>query len=167
MVTPVKKVPIHLQSAQNRLLIKNGTVVNDDGSETVDVYIEDCRIKQLGNHLIIPGGTRVIDATGKYVLPGGIDANVHLESPFLKVLSLGYKTLHCHVKSIMVMLSSREIRGPSMIFTKELRLLWLEGPRRLSTALFPKKENLSSMLTTNGEDGRTRRFAATSLSKWP
>ena len=56
MTTPVKKVPIHLQSAQNRLLIKNGTVVNHDKSEVLDVYIEDSRIKQLGNHLIIPGG---------------------------------------------------------------------------------------------------------------
>lgn len=84
MTTPVKKVPIHLQSAQNRLLIKNGTVVNDDKSEVLDVYIEDSRIKQLGNHLIIPGGTRVIDASGKYVLPGGIDANVHLETPFVE-----------------------------------------------------------------------------------
>ena len=83
MVTPVKKVPIHLQSAQNRLLIKNGTVVNDDGQESIDVYIEDSRIKQMGSHLIIPGGTRVIDATGKFILPGGIDANVHLEAPYL------------------------------------------------------------------------------------
>ena len=58
MTTPVKKVPIHLQSAQNRLIIKNGTVVNDDKSEQLDVYIEDSIIKQLGNHLIIPGGTR-------------------------------------------------------------------------------------------------------------
>ena len=83
MTTPVKKVPIHLQSAQNRLLIKNGTVVNHDGQENTDVYIEDSRIKQMGSHLIIPGGTRVIDATGKLILPGGIDASVHLETPFL------------------------------------------------------------------------------------
>lgn len=85
MTTPVKKVPIHLQSAQNRLIIKNGTVVNEDSSESMDVYIEDGRIKQMGSHLIIPGGTRVIDAAGKYVMPGGIDTNVHLETPYLKV----------------------------------------------------------------------------------
>ena len=39
----------------------------------------------MGAHLIIPGGTRVIDATGKYVFPGGIDANVHFETPYVKV----------------------------------------------------------------------------------
>lgn len=47
----------------------------------VDVYIEDGKIKQVGNHLIIPGGTRAIDATGKLVLPGGIDADVHFQTP--------------------------------------------------------------------------------------
>ena len=31
----------HIQSSQNRILIKGGTVVNADGSEKADVYIED------------------------------------------------------------------------------------------------------------------------------
>ena len=43
MVTPLKKVPIHLQSSQNRLIIKNGTVVNCDKEEQVDIYIEVSR----------------------------------------------------------------------------------------------------------------------------
>ena len=45
----------------------------------------------MGTHLIIPGGTRVIDATGKYVMPGGIDANVHFETPYAKVHILLYQ----------------------------------------------------------------------------
>ena len=40
MKSGLKKVPIHLQSAQNRLIIKNGTVVNCDGEQQVDVYME-------------------------------------------------------------------------------------------------------------------------------
>jgi len=81
MVTPVRKVPLHLQSAANRLHIKNGVVVNGDGEEQLDVYIEDGVIRQVGKHLIIPGGARTLDAAGKFVLPGGIDINVHLEKP--------------------------------------------------------------------------------------
>jgi len=81
MKSGLKKVPIHLTSAQNRLIIKNGTVVNCDGEQQVDVYMEDGMIRLMGNHLIIPGGTRAIDATGKYILPGGIDMNVHLQRP--------------------------------------------------------------------------------------
>ena len=38
---PVKKVPLHLQSSQNRILIKGGDVVNATGTERADVYIED------------------------------------------------------------------------------------------------------------------------------
>ncbi|KAL0269546.1 UNVERIFIED_CONTAM: hypothetical protein PYX00_007244 [Menopon gallinae] len=77
--TPVKKVPIHLQSSQNRLLIKNGKIVNADGISDGDIFIEDGIIKELGRNLIIPGGTRAIDAKGKYVFPGGIDPHTHFD----------------------------------------------------------------------------------------
>ena len=79
----VKKVPLHLQSSQNRILIKGGTVVNATGSEVADVYIEDRLIKQVGTSLDIPGGTRIIDATGKLVMPGGIDTHTHCQMPFM------------------------------------------------------------------------------------
>ena len=71
---PVKKVPLHLQSSQNRLLIKGGDVVNADGTQRADVYVEDRVIKQVGQNLNVPGGTRVIDARGKLVMPGGTNA---------------------------------------------------------------------------------------------
>ncbi|XP_045519088.1 dihydropyrimidinase isoform X2 [Pieris brassicae] len=80
MPDPVNTVSgINIKSSQNRLLIKNGRVINDDGMEDADVYIEDGIIKQVGRNLIIPGGTRTIDATGKLVMPGGIDPHTHLE----------------------------------------------------------------------------------------
>ncbi|XP_063218841.1 dihydropyrimidinase isoform X1 [Bacillus rossius redtenbacheri] len=88
MSTPVKKVPIHLQSAQNRLLVKNGKIVNADGMVDGDVYIEDGIIKQVGRNLIIPGGTRVIDARGKYIIPGGVDPHTHFQLELMGEVSV-------------------------------------------------------------------------------
>ena len=81
MVTPVRKDPLHLRSAANRLYIKNGVVGTCDGEDQLDLYIEDGVIRQMGKHHIIPGGARTLDAAGKFVLPGGIDISVHLERP--------------------------------------------------------------------------------------
>uniref|UniRef100_A0A8C3A2Q6 Dihydropyrimidinase like 5a n=1 Tax=Cyclopterus lumpus TaxID=8103 RepID=A0A8C3A2Q6_CYCLU len=70
-------------SATVRILIKGGKVVNDDCTQEADVYIENGVIQQVGKELMIPGGAKVIDASGKLVLPGGIDTSVHLEESFM------------------------------------------------------------------------------------
>ncbi|XP_014247199.1 dihydropyrimidinase-like isoform X2 [Cimex lectularius] len=87
MSTPVKKVPIHLQSSQNRLLLKHGKVVNADGIQDADVFIEDGLIKEIGKNLIIPGGTRVLDVRGMYIMPGGIDPHTHLQYEFMNTVT--------------------------------------------------------------------------------
>ncbi|XP_065571827.1 dihydropyrimidinase-like isoform X2 [Artemia franciscana] len=76
------------ESAQNRLIIKNGKVVNSDSVEDVDIYVEDGIIRQVGNNLIIPGGARVIDARGRYVFPGGVDTHTHFQLPFMGTCSI-------------------------------------------------------------------------------
>ncbi|MDA3787947.1 MAG: dihydropyrimidinase [Desulfobacula sp.] len=64
------------------LLIKNGLVVTSTGSYTADVYVEDGKIKTIGAGLDIAAQT-IIDAKGKYVLPGAIDPHTHLSMPFM------------------------------------------------------------------------------------
>jgi dihydropyrimidinase len=59
------------------LLIRGGTVVNDDGERQVDVVIEDGRVARLDPPGAGEPGDEVIDAHGLYVLPGVIDPHTH------------------------------------------------------------------------------------------
>ena len=65
-------------------IIKNGTVVTADLSYKADVRIEGGKITEIGPGL--KGGTE-LDATGAYVMPGGIDPHTHLEMPFMGTYS--------------------------------------------------------------------------------
>src|SRR5579871_5796467 len=64
-----------------KTLIKNGTVVTAVDQYTGDVLIEDEKITLIGTSLDMHAD-KVIDASGKYVLPGGIDVHTHLDMPF-------------------------------------------------------------------------------------
>jgi dihydropyrimidinase len=69
-----------------RTLIKSGKVISPAGVEPADVLIDGETIASVG----LPGSfadgetgyDRVVDAAGKYVLPGGIDVHTHMELPF-------------------------------------------------------------------------------------
>lgn len=69
-----------------RTLIRGGLVVTAADEVHADVLIEDGRIAALATHGsdVAAGWTadRTIDATDRYVLPGGVDAHTHMELPF-------------------------------------------------------------------------------------
>ena len=69
-----------------RTLIKNGTVISPAGVEPADVLIDGETIASVGAPGFFadaePGCEKVIDATGKHVVPGGIDVHTHMELPF-------------------------------------------------------------------------------------
>jgi dihydropyrimidinase len=60
-------------------LIRGGTVVTERGAVRGDVAIKDGRIAALGDEL--GAADEIIDASGRLVLPGGIDSHVHLAQP--------------------------------------------------------------------------------------
>ena len=67
-----------------RTLITNGTIVTADGSYDADVLVDGETIAAIGADLASNGTTaeETIDATGRYVIPGGIDVHTHMELPF-------------------------------------------------------------------------------------
>jgi dihydropyrimidinase len=70
------------------LIIANGTVVSADGQQQADVAVRGERIAAIGKGLAKPGDApKIVDAKGKYVLPGGVDVHVHLELPFCGTVS--------------------------------------------------------------------------------
>jgi dihydropyrimidinase len=69
------------------LLIKGGTVVNADISEKADVLIDGEIIVAVGPDIEPPPGTEIIDASGAFVMPGGIDPHTHMELQFMGTVS--------------------------------------------------------------------------------
>ena len=65
-------------------VIKNGTIVTADLTYMADVKIDGGRIVEIGPDLT---GDETLDATGCYVMPGGIDPHTHLEMPFMGTYS--------------------------------------------------------------------------------
>src|SRR6187402_118935 len=64
------------------LLITGGTVVGPSGPYAADVLVDGETIAAIFAPGRGPDGPEVIDATGKYVIPGGIDAHTHMQLPF-------------------------------------------------------------------------------------
>ena len=69
----------HQASAQD-MLIQGGTVITitNGDLENTDVLIRDGKIAEIGQNLSAPEGFQVIDATGKFVMPGILDDHSHM-----------------------------------------------------------------------------------------
>lgn len=58
------------------LLIKNGNILSAEGEYVADIYVDNEKIVAIGKNLDYKAD-EVVDATGKYVFPGGVDEHVH------------------------------------------------------------------------------------------
>ncbi len=66
------------------LLIRGGDVVSESGVTRSDVLIVGGRVSAVGERLTAPEGVRVLSATGRLVLPGLVDPQVHFREPGLE-----------------------------------------------------------------------------------
>src|SRR5215831_12213632 len=64
------------------LLIRNATVVTAEETKAADVLVEGEVIKEVRPGIPLNAAQTGIDATGMYILPGGIDCHTHLDMPF-------------------------------------------------------------------------------------
>jgi len=62
-------------------VIKNARIITAEQDSVADLYIERDKITTIGMNLPMLADT-MIDARGKYVIPGGIDVHTHLDMPF-------------------------------------------------------------------------------------
>jgi dihydropyrimidinase len=65
----------------SRTIVRNGTIVTAADRYVADILVEDGSIVAIAKGLNLPADTTV-DATGKLVMPGGIDVHTHLDMPF-------------------------------------------------------------------------------------
>lgn len=63
------------------IIIKNGIIVNAGETLKADILVSDGFIRHIGYDIDTDGSQRIIDASGLYVLPGGIDPHVHMQLP--------------------------------------------------------------------------------------
>lgn len=71
----------------SKLIVRNGEIITSMDRMRGDVYCEDGIIRAIGAKLDVPAKTEVIDASGQFVFPGGLDPHVHMELPFMGTVS--------------------------------------------------------------------------------
>lgn len=64
------------------LLIKNGKIVTSGDCYVADIGIKNGKIKDISDEIALDKAKKVFDASGKVVIPGGIDVHTHLDMPF-------------------------------------------------------------------------------------
>ncbi|NNL75291.1 MAG: dihydropyrimidinase, partial [Desulfobacterales bacterium] len=122
------------------VLIKKGLIVTSTGSYHADVFADGDKIKAIGTDLDYPAD-EVIDASGKYVLPGAIDPHTHLQMPFMGThaqddYQTGTIAAACGGVTAVVDFDLQQ-KGESLIEAIERKQSWAEGKVAVDYSLHP------------------------------
>ena len=122
------------------VLVKGGTIVTSTGRYVADVYAEGDKIKSIGKDLDQPAD-EVVDASGKYVLPGAIDPHTHISMPFMGTSAqddyeTGTIAAACGGVTTVVDFDLQQ-KGESLLEAIERKQSWAEGKVVVDYSLHP------------------------------
>jgi dihydropyrimidinase len=122
------------------VLIKRGTIVTSAGRYVADVYVEGDKIKSIGIDMDNPAD-EVIDASGKYVLPGVIDPHTHISMPFMGTSAqddyeTGTVAAACGGVTTVIDFDLQQ-KGESLLEAIERKQSWAEGKVAVDYSLHP------------------------------
>lgn len=122
------------------VLIKGGTIVTSTGRYVADVFADGDKITAIGSNLDNPAD-EVVDAKGKYVLPGAIDPHTHLAMPFMGThaqddYETGTIAAACGGVTSVVDFDLQQ-KGESLLEAIERKQSWAEGKVAIDYSLHP------------------------------
>jgi dihydropyrimidinase len=120
------------------VLIKNGLIVSSTGRYKADVFADGDKIKAVGTDLNV-AADEVVDAAGKYVLPGAIDPHTHISMPFMGTHAqddyhTGTIAAACGGVTCLVDFDLQQ-KGESLIEAIEREKSWADGKAAVDYAL--------------------------------
>jgi len=122
------------------VLIKGGTIVTSTGRYIADVYADGHKIKTIGKDLDYPADD-IVDASGKYVLPGAIDPHTHISMPFMGTSAqddyeTGTIAAACGGVTTVVDFDLQQ-KGESLLEAIERKQSWAAGKVAVDYSLHP------------------------------
>lgn len=138
------------------ILIKSGKIVNEGKQFVADILIKDERIEKIGSSLNVNEKHEVVDAEGKWVLPGCIDDQVHFREPGLTHKATIYTESRAAVAggitSFMEMPNTVPNTLTQTLLEDKYALAAKNSIANYSFFMGASNENIEEVLKTNGQN---------------
>ena len=138
-----------------KILLKNGLIVNRGNIQSGDVYIKNGRIELVANIINLPSDVE-IDCTGKHILPGIIDDQVHFREPGLTHKSDLYTEPRAAVAggvtSFMEMPNTKPPAVTQALLADKYQIAATKSLANYSFFMGATNDNIEEVLKTNPRD---------------